>query len=80
MGKEISTFANIQYEKNKFQCHKTLILLADVDIEKVLASGKISFAQKNYKCFIGYLYDNYKVKPLHVMLPKTTAHAKSWTD
>ena len=33
----------------------TLILLGDVDIEKVLASNKIPFREKNYKYFIGYL-------------------------
>ena len=50
----------------------------DVDIEKVLVSKKISFGEKNYKYFIGYLYDNYKVKPLYIMLPKTTAFVKSY--
>ena len=50
----------------------------DVDIEKVLVSKKTSFGEKNYKYFIGYLYDNYKVKPLYIMLPKTTAFVKSY--
>ena len=50
----------------------------DVDIGKVLVSKKISFGEKNYKYFIGYLYDNYKVKPLYIMLPKTTAFVKSY--
>ena len=40
--------------------------------------NKISFGEKNYKCFIGYLYDNHKVKPLHIMLPKTSAYVKSY--
>ena len=34
--------------------------------------------KKNYKYFIGYLYDNHKVKPLHIMLPKTRAYVKSY--
>ena len=33
--------------------------------------------KKNYKYFIGYLYDDYKVKPLHIMLPKTSKYVKS---
>ena len=33
----------------------------DVDIEKVLASNNISFGEKHYKYFIGYLYDNHKL-------------------
>ena len=49
--------------------------MGDVDIEKVLVSNKISFGGKNY---IGYLYDNHKVKPLHIMLPKTSAYVKSY--
>ena len=30
--------------------------------------------KKSYEYFIGYLYD--KVKPLHIMLPKTSAYVK----
>ena len=32
--------------------------------------------QKNYKYLLGYLYENHKVKPLHIMLPKKTAMKK----
>ena len=78
MGKEILTFGNIEIEKNKFYHHKTPTFLGDVDIKKVLVSKKISFSEKNYKDFIGYLYDNHKVKPLHIMLPKTSAYVKSY--
>ena len=34
--------------------------------------------KKNCKCFIGYLYNDNKVKPLHTMLPKTSAYEKSY--
>ena len=34
--------------------------------------------EKNYKCFIGYLYDDYKVKPLYIMFPKTSAYVKNY--
>ena len=78
MDKEILTFGNIEIEKNKFHRHKTSIHLGDVDVEKVLVSDNISFDEKNYKYFIGYLLDNYKVKPLHIMPPKTTAYVKSY--
>ena len=30
-----------------------------------------------YKYFIGHLYNDHKVKPLHIMLPKTSAYVKS---
>ena len=78
MGKEILTFGNIVIEKNKFYCHKTPIFLRDLDIEKVLVSNKIYFGEKNYKYFIGYLYNVNKVKPLNIMLSKTNAYIKSY--
>ena len=62
--------------------------MGDVDIEKVLVSNKISFGRKNCKYFICYLYNGKyficylyngnKVKPLHIMLPKTRAYLKSY--
>ena len=33
--------------------------------------------KKNYKYFIGYLYNDHKFKPLHITLPKTSAYIKS---
>ena len=58
--------------------NKTPIFLKDVDIEKVLVSNKISFGEKNYKYLIGYLFNDNKVKPLHIMLPKTSAYVISY--
>ena len=52
--------------------------MGDVDIEKVLVSNKISFGEKNYKNFIGYLYNGHKAKLLNIMLPKTSACVKSY--
>ena len=71
MGKEILTFGNAEIEKNTFYCYESLIFLKDVDVDEV--SNKLSFDEKNYKCFLGYIYNEYKVKPLHIMLPKTCA-------
>ena len=61
-----------------FYRHEIPILLKDGDNEKVLVSNKISSAQNNYKYFIGYLYNDNKVKPLHIMLLKTSAHVKRY--
>ena len=38
----------------------------------------LAFGEKSYKYFIGYLYNDYKFKPLHIMLPKTSAYVKSY--
>ena len=47
-------------------------------IEKVLVSKNISSVERNSKYFIGCLYNDYKVRPLHIMLPKTSAFVKSY--
>ena len=78
MGKEILPFEDIEIEKNFFTAIRLLFFLGDVDIEKVLVSNRISFGEKNYKYFIGYLYNGNKVKPLNIMLPKTSAYVKSY--
>ena len=77
MGKDILTFGHIEIEKNKFYCYKIPIFLKDVDIEKVLVSNKISFGEKY---FIIYIYNDDKFKPLHIMLPKTSAYVKSYNE
>ena len=78
MGKEILMFDNIEIEKNKFSHYQAPIFVGDANIEKVLVSNKISFGEKNYKYFIGYLHNGNKVKPLNIMLPKTRAYVKSY--
>ena len=77
MGKEILTFGDIEIEKNKFYRSKSSILKKYVDIENVLVSNKMFFGEKNYKYFIGYLHDHYKIKPLHIMLSKNVSVCKT---
>ena len=50
--------------------------LKDVDIEKALVSNKIYFDEKSLKYFIGYLHHDHKVKPLYIILPKTSVYVK----
>ena len=38
----------------------------------------IKIGEKNYKHFIGYLNNNDKVKPMYIMLPKTSAYVRSY--
>ena len=78
-GKEILTLVILKFKKN-FYRHKTLILLGDIGIEKLLVSNKISLGEKNYKYFIGYSYNDIKVRPLNIMLPKTSAYVKSYDE
>ena len=41
-------------------------------------SDKTSSGEKNYKYFIGYLYNDNTVKALHKMLPKTSTYVKNY--
>ena len=79
MVKEILTSGNIEIEKKKKKNyrHKTLIFLGYLDIEKVLVSRRMFFGGKTYIYFIGYFYDNRKVKSLHIILTKTSSYLKN---
>ena len=57
-------------KKKKLPPQKSYFL-EDGDIEKVWVSNKISFGEKKVH-FIGYLYNDYKVKPIHIIFPKTS--------
>ena len=46
-------------------------------MEKVLVSNKTS-GGKICEYFIGYLYNDHKVKPSHTMLPKGSGYVKSY--
>ena len=46
-------------------------------VKEILTFGDTEISgEKNYKYFIGYLYNDHKVKPLHLVLPKTSAYVK----
>ena len=67
-------------KKKSSTARKLLSFLKDADIKKELVSNNISFRGKNYKHFINYLYKGNKVKPVNIMLPITSAYAKSMID
>ena len=78
MGKETITFDNIEIEKPNFYHYKTPIFYEDTGFKNILVPNKISSGENNYKYFIGYLHDDYKIEPLHIMPPKTSAYVKSY--
>ena len=61
-------FGDIEIEKINYSAIN-FYFFKDVDIDKVLESNKIFLVKKTYKHFIGYLYNDNKVKSLHIMLP-----------
>ena len=54
-----------------------ILFLNDVHIDNILISNKIPNDERKYKYFIGYL-DYYKIKSFSIILPKTSAYAKSY--
>ena len=57
-----------------------MILLEDVDIDKILMiPSVVSSGEKNVNTgyVVGYKDDYYKMKPLPIILPKTSAYVKS---
>ena len=81
MGKEIIVCAKIEIKKRKFYHHKNLILLEDVDIDKMQVCSMVSPSEKIYIYIyiyinIGYKDNDYKIKPLRTILPKTSAYVK----
>ena len=54
-------FGNTEIWKRKFHCHKILVLIDDVDIDKIFILKKILFRKKGFKVFVNYK-DNEKVK------------------
>ena len=51
----------------------------DVDINNIQVSSMVSYIEKTSKYFIGYIDDgddNYAIKPLRIMLPKTRGYVK----
>ena len=70
----------MKLKKINFTAITFLFFLKNVDIEKVLVSNNIYFAKKNYKYFFGYLHNDNKFMPLHIMLPKPSACVKSYNE
>ena len=82
MGKEILTFKILKYwnwKKINFTGGIRLLFFFffvgggewHVGIENVLLSKKNGFLKGNCNYFIGYLYNDHKIKPLNIKLHKT---------
>ena len=76
MSKEIIWFSNIEIERHKFYHRKNLVLLEDVDIDNRLLSSMVPSGEENHRYFTGFKDNDYKIKPLLIMLPKTNAYVR----
>ena len=68
-------FGGNEIEDEKFHCYKNPFFKMMQIIDNIL-SKKISCGEKNYKYFINYM-DDYKIKPLRIILLKMSAYGKS---
>ena len=75
MDKEIITFG-VEIGKQKFYQYKSPTILKHVNIDNIIVFKKISSNEENQKYFIGYLYNDYKIKPLHKTLPKIKVYKR----
>ena len=80
MNKETFLLVIIEIDKRKFNYHESTIFIDDIDVGKISISEKVSFIKKGYKYFIGFEDDDYKVKPLCIMIPKTNGFLKGFDD
>ena len=78
MRKEV-VFHYTEIKKWKFHHHKNLILLQDVDIDNIQVSAMVSSGKWKCKYFIGWRDDDdYRVKPLRILLPIRRAYVKNY--
>ena len=66
MSMNLSNIAIINIEGSDYRCTVSL------------TPNKFTFGEKNYKYFDRYLDSDHKVKPLNIMLPKTSDYVKSY--
>ena len=53
-----------------FTVIKIFFFFEDKQIDNMLRCHKISYGEKNYKYFIGYMDDGHKIKSFSIILPK----------
>ena len=80
MDQTIVTFGDIEIEKMIF-AFKNVLPFQTYILRKYYYYLKrfiLVEKKKNYKYFIGYLYDVYNVKPLYIMLLEMSAYVKTY--
>ena len=70
MNEQTLKFGDNVGNKKEFHPSKQAIALKPVKTSKILASYKFKHSDDGFKYFIGYLYDDDVVRPLHIILPQ----------
>ena len=64
--------------KNFTNIKRRPISIKIIDINKIVASNKVSFGKKGFKYFIGY--KDIKIRPLYIFLPKMNAYRRDFDE
>ena len=54
MGMEYITLGYTEVKKHIFHQHKSPILIANININKIIVSNKVPFGKKDFKYFVRY--------------------------
>ena len=73
-------FGDTEIQKEKFYHRKKLILLEHDDTDKIQVSSVVSSGEKIYKYLIDYKDVDHKMKPLCIILSKTSGYAYCFND
>ena len=79
MEKTIIKFDDIDIQKQTFHQHKGLILIKNIDINKIVLSEKVSFGKKRFEYFIDHK-DAKNFRPLCIFLPKLKTYRKNFDE
>ena len=80
IGKEITTFDNIEVEKHQFHQHKSPISIYDAKIDRIAVSNKVSLRKKDFIYFIGYEDDFEKIMLLCIMIQEMSAYRRDFEE
>ena len=74
MSEQTLKFGDIVVNKREFHASKQAIALNLVDTGKIVISNTFKYSDDGSKCFIGYLHDDDKIRPLCIILPQMSGY------
>ena len=76
MSEQTLKFGDIVVNKKEFHASTQAIALNLVNTNKVVVPDKFKHSDDGYKYFIGYLHDDYVIRPLCIILPQMSEYIK----
>ena len=76
---KVTKFGDIEIQKQKFNQHKELISIKNIDFNKIVVFNKVSFGKIGFEYFIGYK-NTKAIRPSCIFLPKIIAYRKDFDD